>query len=384
VNDVLEAFAISLEELRVTTEELEQQNQELLAAQGGLHAIQRRYHDLFEFAPDGYLVTDAHGVISEANQAALHLLAVPRASLAGKPLVLFIGPGDRDRFHIYLDRVVQKGGAGTEGVEWEMSVQPRRGPAFPAALTVSPVREDGKLAGLRWLVRDISASKRAEERERLLAEAREQRRRAEENAQESEATSRLLRALIATMPAGVVISTGEGTVLGTNLAAQEILGSDVEGTVADPQRDYRPYHPDGSALAAQDMPLAVALAEGRTVSDVEILIRRADGSERIVLAGAAPVFDDSDQIVSGVAVFQDVTERKRTEEVLRFQARALDQIADAVVAIDREERVTYVNRAAIERYEVDAEEATGQRLEDIYSYSWLRPEDERAASVALE
>jgi PAS domain S-box-containing protein len=384
VGDVLEALRLSLEELQVASEELEQQNQELTVAQGELHAMQRRYHDLFELAPDGYLVTDVHGVIRQANQAALDLLAVPREALSGKPLVLFMAPGDRDRFRSYLDRVVRRASAGTKVVEWETRMQPHRGIAFPAALTVSPMREDDELSGLRWLVRDIRASKRAEDRERLLAETHEQRWRAEESARESEATSRLLRALIATMPVGVVVSDSEGTILGSNIAAREILGSEVAGTVGRPQRDYRPNRPNGSTFLPQDMPLAVALAEGREVRDVEILIQRVDGGERIVLVSAAPVSDDAGQIVSGVAVFQDVTERKRTEDVLRFQSRALDQIADAVVAIDHEERVTYVNRAAVERYETDFEEAIGRKLEDLYDYGWLRPEDERTASAALE
>jgi PAS domain-containing protein len=36
---------------------------------------------------------------------------------------------------------------------------------------------------------------------------------------------------------------------------------------------------------------------------------------------------------------------KRTQEKSRFQANALDQIGDAVIAIDDEERVTYLNSA---------------------------------------
>jgi len=170
VNEILEAFAASVEELQMAVEELHRQNQELLTTQEKAEAGRRRYRDLFQFAPDGYLVTDPAGQIHDANQAAMDLLGVIRAELIGQPLALYVAPGERDRFHVHLDRQAEGHGAGVGEVEWEMRFQPRRGPAFTAALTVTPVRDvRGERTGLRWLLRDVTASKRAEERERLLA-----------------------------------------------------------------------------------------------------------------------------------------------------------------------------------------------------------------------
>jgi PAS domain S-box-containing protein len=175
--ELLDTCSISFEELRVAAEELRLQNEELLATREEVEAQRRRYRDLFEFAPGGYLVTDPAGLIRDANRAAVDLLAVPCAELVGKPLVLYVAAGERVRFHRYLDRLAEgrREAAGT--LEWEMQIQPRRGPAYPAAVTAAPFRApDGALAGLRWRLRDVSASKRAEERERLLAQARADRR----------------------------------------------------------------------------------------------------------------------------------------------------------------------------------------------------------------
>jgi len=63
-----------------------------LAAREALETERQRYRDLFEFAPDGYLVTDADGTIQEANQAAALLLGVRQDFLGGKPLVVFVVP----------------------------------------------------------------------------------------------------------------------------------------------------------------------------------------------------------------------------------------------------------------------------------------------------
>src|SRR5579864_4956657 len=53
---------------------------------------QTQTHQLqwFKLAEDGYLVTDAHGVIHEANYAAAELLNARKEFLLGKPLGLFM------------------------------------------------------------------------------------------------------------------------------------------------------------------------------------------------------------------------------------------------------------------------------------------------------
>jgi PAS domain S-box-containing protein len=46
----------------------------------------------------------------------------------------------------------------------------------------------------------------------------------------------------------------------------------------------------------------------------------------------------------------DITERRRADEAIRFQADALSQVNDAVVAIDNGYRITYWNKAAERMY----------------------------------
>ncbi|MFC2038115.1 PAS domain-containing protein, partial [Chloroflexota bacterium] len=163
VDEVLAAFSASMEEIRVGAEELVQQNQELLAAHEDLEAECRRYRGLCEFAPDGFLVTDPAGLIREANQAAVNLLAVPRLELMGQPLDLYVAAGDRKRFHTHVERLLDRYQARTEGIEWEIQIQPQSRTSFPAALTVAPICDaEGELTGLHWLMRDVTATLKAE------------------------------------------------------------------------------------------------------------------------------------------------------------------------------------------------------------------------------
>jgi PAS domain S-box-containing protein len=84
-----------------------------------------------------------------------------------------------------------------------------------------------------------------------------------------------------------------------------------------------------------------------------------------------------------VALLQDITERKRTEEHFRFQARALSQVNDALIAVDNEYRITYGNAGAERLYGFKSGEVLGRRLEEVIQYGWFKPEDEPAAFDAL-
>lgn len=160
-SDALAELSTALEELHVAAEELRQQNEELLAMRQALEAERQRYRDLFEFAPDGYLVTDADGTIQEANQAAARLLGVRQDFLAGKPLVVFVAGEAHRAFSAYLARLHD--GHLDRVAEWQTTVQPRSGPPFPITVTTGRIRDrKGRLVGLRWLLRDSTERVRTE------------------------------------------------------------------------------------------------------------------------------------------------------------------------------------------------------------------------------
>jgi PAS domain S-box-containing protein len=268
---------------------------------------------------------------------------------------------------------------------FEYPDQPERGMTY-WDWTLVPVRDEaGAVQGLVCSLDDVSERVQARhERERLLAEAREQRRQAEDASRVSEAGNRLLRALIETMPIGVIVSDSHGSLVMTNSAAQDILGSMVTGTLADPKRTYTPCYPDGSPFPTREMPLARALHAGTVVRDVEILIRHSDGSEGIILASAAPVTDDKGKVSSAVTIFQDITEQRSVEARLQLKASILAQIADAVIAVDGSDRVTYLNDRAAALYEVERRGALGCELGELYRSEWLDPSAEAEVQTSLQ
>ncbi len=155
-----EELSSTLEELQIAEEELRQQNIELTSTKMALEAERQRYIDLFENAPDAYLVTDTNGLIIEANTTAAGFLGAGQEFTLGKPLAEFIPEEDRQAFRRELHYMKF-----LEGVkDWEVHLKPRDGEPFFASISVARVRSlDGDRVTLRWLIRDISERKRAEE-----------------------------------------------------------------------------------------------------------------------------------------------------------------------------------------------------------------------------
>jgi PAS domain S-box-containing protein len=159
----LQELSNTVEELCVAAEELQHQNDELAATRVLLEEERQHFEDLFEFAPDGYIVTDLYGVIREANNNAAKLLHLRRDFLIGKPIVVCIATGEHVGFRRLLTRLQR----GESVLNWEARIQPRDGPCFPVAMTISRTRDRrsrGQTAiGLRWILRDLTQQKAAEQ-----------------------------------------------------------------------------------------------------------------------------------------------------------------------------------------------------------------------------
>ena len=158
-SEYLIALSNALDELKIIEEEVCQQNQQLSEARQAIEIERKRYQDLFELAPDGYLITDHHGRIQEANRAAAELLKIEKKYIVGKTLINFVVEDHRDVFRSLLLQLQSV----DQVREWEIPLITSSGKLFEAALTIVAVKtEGGETIALRWLVRDITKRKHIE------------------------------------------------------------------------------------------------------------------------------------------------------------------------------------------------------------------------------
>jgi len=145
------------EELRIVEEELHAQADEIIEKRAHVDRERRVYAELFECAPEAYLVTDHRGVIVHANRRAGTLFNVGEALLVGKPLAALVAREDRGSFFNVLeaaDGAVHRA---------ELRVVPRRSheQVWTTFSAQRGTREEGGI-NVRWILRSIVSEKESE------------------------------------------------------------------------------------------------------------------------------------------------------------------------------------------------------------------------------
>lgn len=92
---------------------------ELKARVEALAGERMHYLDLFERAPEAYVITDAEGTIQDANGAAVDVFQRRKRHLIGKPLAALIA---LDQRHTFRTRFRALGGRETAG-EWDTIIE---------------------------------------------------------------------------------------------------------------------------------------------------------------------------------------------------------------------------------------------------------------------
>jgi signal transduction histidine kinase len=144
----LQELRIQHEELIVAEEQLRAQLDELGRMGLRLEAERERYADLFDRAPDAYLVTDRLGVVRDANAATVELLAVEVRFLRGKPIASFVPPSSLRMLHELLESLER----GVTRVV-DLSLRSRSG---PDARVVAHVSLTARGQRVLWSFREVA------------------------------------------------------------------------------------------------------------------------------------------------------------------------------------------------------------------------------------
>jgi len=143
---VYEEMQTNLEAARVVEEGLFQEVQRITASR-------QHYYELFDSAPIPYLLTNASGVILEANRAIAQLLNVSPRYLVGKPLAVFIAPDARPAFRTRLNQLFRA----NDPQIWWTELCPRDGEPLAVELHLAIVYSASSwIEALRIGVYDLS------------------------------------------------------------------------------------------------------------------------------------------------------------------------------------------------------------------------------------
>ena len=145
------------EELKAVSEELTQQIETLQRSCALLERERAKYVDLFEHAPDAYVVTTLGGTVHEANVAARVLFGVEWGFLTGRPLISFVARQDTRAFRAFLHASQAADERRTDVPRaLTLRVRPRGQSVFVVTARVAIVRSGvGRPIALRWMLRRL-------------------------------------------------------------------------------------------------------------------------------------------------------------------------------------------------------------------------------------
>ncbi|MGE5424285.1 MAG: PAS domain S-box protein, partial [Syntrophothermus sp.] len=162
-------------------------------------------------------------------------------------------------------------------------------------------------------------------------------------------------------PLGIIIvEKDHGKFTFVNDAAIKILGADVTGLQVNEIKGITLLRPDAQPMDWKDYPGNRSMSTGEIVDGEEVLVQRPDGVRIPVLVYSAPFYNSDGNIEAVIAKFQDITSIKEDKKQLEYQSYLLENIRDAIIASDKDFRITYWNKGAENLYGWKAEEIIGK------------------------
>jgi PAS domain S-box-containing protein len=312
--EVIEDLHVAFEELEVSHEELRAQAESLQEVSAALERERQRYQELFEFAPDGYLITDLDAAIREANDAAARMFDVDVMALTGKPLAVFIAKEHKNIFRSRLGRL--RGASDETPRDWDMTIISRSNTPIPVSIRVARCRgKCGEPDTLLWLIRDVAARKAAQEALWERTEA--------------------FAALLEASPSAVITLDRAGNVAMWNLAAERLLGWTAWEMLGKPLRLEQRLE-DGSVKTFH---LWHDVHQSGWKSRAMEMRLQTKAQNTVDVTVSVGVLLDTDGKVNGcIAILSDLMDRKRAESVEQESRAQLRQLLQRLEMIREEER----------------------------------------------
>ena len=265
-----------------------------------LQSSEERLRAAIESSPVAIIEVGLDSMIRTWNPAAERIFGWTAAEARRGPLPMI--PDERlPEYELLVARVR----AGHSYTGHETQRRRKDGTLVDVEISSAPIRDaGGEVVGHMVLIVDITERKRQE--------------------LELRASDERLRAAIESSPAAVVEVDLEDRVLSWNPAAQALFGWTKEEAIG------RVVPFVGPEQADEFKQLVDEVRSGIVYSAYETVRRRKDGSNVDVSVSAAPVRDSTGKVVSHMALFADITERKQREEQLEGERDFLDKLGDTV------------------------------------------------------
>lgn len=174
----------------------------------------------------------------------------------------------------------------------------------------------------------------------------------------------LLAAIVESSDDAIISTDLTGTIASWNKGAEHIFGYSTAEAVGQPFTILIPADrfEDESAILKE-------VLKGRRVDHYETVRQRKDRSLIDISLTISPLRDEDGRIIGATKIARDISERVRREEQIRYQARLLNAVEQAVIATDFDGKIVFMNSYAEWLYGWLESEVSGKSLIELISVS---------------
>ena len=289
-----------------------------------------------ELAPNAIVMINGEGQIVMVNRQTELLFGYDRSELLGHLVEMLVPERFRARHPNHRESFSEHPTTRAMGAGRDLFGLRKDGGEVPIEIGLNPIQTKEGPFVLASII-DITERKRADEQFRQVIEG---------------------------APNGMVMVDREGKVILVNAQMEKLFGYDRDELLGKPIEmlvpgRFRTIHPHYRKEFINH-PIARPMGSGRDLFGV-----RKNNSEFPIEIGLNPIQTEQGQMVLGTIV--DITERKLAEETLRRSqaqlAGVIGSAMDAIITVDRDQRVVLFNSAAEKMFLYPAEEAIGQSLD---------------------
>jgi len=317
------------------------------------------FRALIEQSSDAIALVTAEGAILYASPSASRVAGHTAEEFVGMNGFAFVHPDDLRYVQQRLNNLLDHPG---EVITIEYRLQHKDGSWLWIEGTATNLLHDPTINAIVVNFRDITERKQAEE-ERAQLLAREQAARAEaekerealrQARQEAETRASELAAIFEAMTDGVVVSDSEGQARRTNAAFRAFFNLQAD-TDPEPLLAHKriagaiPCDLEGRPLPKDQWAIFRVLRGERLsgTNTMDLMCHTGEEQDMYFNASGAPIHDDAGQIVGGVVVFRDVTERRLLEQQFQSSERKLRSLVESnilgVAVADLDGRIYDIN-----------------------------------------
>jgi len=274
--------------LEKSNEELELKSQSLAQAHRELETSRKRYDDLYDTAPAGFVTLTAEGLIREINLPAVRLLNHYRGHVIGRPFVNYIAHPDREKFLEHFVRCRENANpTHALSIELELLREHHARPAFIELLTIPATEAAGKEPLYCSVLRDITAFKQMQDVQRWLA------------------------AIVNSSDDAIIGINLQRKILSSNKGAFQLYGYTPEELIGKSVFILVPKE-----LQSRESLVIERARHGETINHYETVRQHKNGSRIEVSLTISPIRDSHGKIIGASKIARDISERKHSEKEL--------------------------------------------------------------------